>query len=156
MLLFDSMRVPFPQLSGSRRRRRSRARSSCDPLQSGARLRVARSASTARKRGNLCRQNLTSIENRVRRQLPCHTHPPTTRQRGRRRQGQMRELFLAETPACPHACILRHRAPARPTSAGGQRPRAYHPLPRSSGGRAAPPERALEEEEQEAGPLRLT
>ncbi len=49
-----------------------------------------------------------------------------------------------------------HRAPARPTSSGGQRPRACHPLPRSSGGSAAPLERAREEQEQEAGQLRLT
>jgi hypothetical protein len=87
--------------------------------------------------------------------------PSTTRQRGRRRQGQMRApFFRAEAPAClpapPPACMPCHRAPARPTSAGGQRPRACHALRSSSGGSAAPLERARDEQEQEAGPLRLT
>ena len=64
-------------------------------------------ASTARKRGNLGRQKLTSIESRFRR-MPAPAavpQPSTTRQRGRRRQGQMRApFFRAEAPACLPAC----------------------------------------------------
>jgi hypothetical protein len=64
-------------------------------------------ASTARKRGNLGRQKLASIESRFRR-MPAPAavpQPSTTRQRGRRRQGQMRApFFRAEAPACLPAC----------------------------------------------------
>jgi hypothetical protein len=68
----------------------------------------------------------------------------------------MRAPFSAKTPACTPACMPCHCAPTRPTSAGGQRPRACHPVPHSSGGTAAPLERAREEQEQETGQLRLT
>jgi hypothetical protein len=85
-------------------------------------------ASTARKRGNLGRQKLASIESRFRR-MPAPAavpQPSTTRQRDRRRQGQMRAPFRAETAAClpapPPACMPCQRAPTRPASAGGQRP----------------------------------
>ena len=119
VLLFVSMRVPFPQLPGSRgkrsqtRFRAPRREGAVSPSIARRRRRAPPAgehrapASTARKRGNLGRQKLTSIESRFRR-MPAPAavpQPSTTRQRGRRRQGQMRApFFRAEAPACLPAC----------------------------------------------------
>ncbi len=97
-------------------------------------------------KGEACRANTSST-----------THPPRC---------------SAVTPRSPSAGAIRanaqavpcrgapdagsHHTPARPTSAGDQRLCACHPLLQSSGGSAAPLERAREKQKQEAGPLRLT
>ena len=92
--------------------------------------------------------------------------PSTTRQRGRRRQGQMRApFFRAEAPACLPACPPpclhalpprartpdRRRGPATPRVPGSaQLERRECCAARARTGRAGP------QQEQEAGPLRLT
>ncbi len=63
--------------------------------------------------------------------------------------------FRAETPAALPSCLATTH-PLAQSPQGTQRPCACHPLPRSSGERAAPLEHARDEQEQEGGLLRLS